>query len=122
MRRLVGNVGIAVARAMIRLPPIIALPLLRESIENVKRFAISSSIKFTVSRKNQWKRWIEKRWDWKNLGMEFRVGRIGDVFCDKSSRAEIEGTATRPRSFLPPLTLLPFPNLVETARPPCRRN
>lgn len=84
MRWLVGNVGIAVARAMIRLPPIIiALPLLRESIENVKRFAIVSSIKFTVSRKNQWKRWIEKRWDWKNLGMEFRVGRIGDVFCDK---------------------------------------
>lgn len=51
MRWLVGNVGIAVARAMIRLPPIIALPLLRESIENVKRFAIVSSIKFTISRK-----------------------------------------------------------------------
>lgn len=80
MRWLVGNVGIAVARAMIRLPPIIiALPLLRESIENVKRFAIVSSIKFTVSRKKP----MEKRWNWKNLGMEFRVGRIGDVFCDK---------------------------------------
>lgn len=77
MRWLVGNVGIAVARAMIRLPPIIALPLLRESIENVKRFAIVSSIKFTVSRKKS----MEKRWNWKNLGMEFR--RIGDVFCDK---------------------------------------
>lgn len=70
MRWLVGNVGIAVARAMIRLPPIIALPLLRESIENVKRFAIVSSIKFTVSRKKS----MEKRWNWKNLGMEFRVG------------------------------------------------
>lgn len=34
--------------------------------------------------------------------------------------AEIEGTATRPRSFLPPLTLLPFRNLVETARRPRR--
>lgn len=79
MRWLVGNVGIAVARAMIRLPPIIALPLLRESIENVKRFAIVSSIKFTVSRKKS----MEKRWNWKNLGMKFRVGRIGDVFCDK---------------------------------------
>lgn len=65
MRWLVGNVGIAVARAMIRLPPIIALPLLRESIENVKRFAIVSSIKFTVSRKNQWKSdGIGRIWEW----------------------------------------------------------
>lgn len=54
----------------------------------------------------------EKRWNsWskRNLGLERR---------DKLS-AEIEATflptATRPRSFPPPLTLLPSCNLVETA-------
>lgn len=63
---------------------------------------------------------IEKRWNSKNSGNGRTVEMewTDRVFCGKLR--EIEGSATRPRSFLPPLTLLPFRNLVETERRPRR--
>lgn len=65
----------------------------------------------------------EKRWNsWskRNLGLETRF--LYDKLSAESAEIEVpylRGTATRPRSFppsfLPPLTLLPSRNLVETA-------